>query len=151
CEANTPLFHVPRTNSGMGDVGGGDVLVTTGAFGNNFVGQDPVVAGTIAHELGHNLERRHAGDTFSPNSKPNYVSVMNYVYQFGVTGPNGPEVAFASQQPGTALIEGSLKDVVLSPVPLYPIRWYAPAATAFISSGLTLTPVTKHCDGSLPI
>jgi hypothetical protein len=151
CQSTNPLFHVPRTNSGMGDVGGGDVLLTTGGFGNNFVGQDPVVAGTIAHELGHNLERRHAGDAFSPNCKPNYLSVMNYVYQFGLSGPDGPEIAFSLQQQNS-LNENGLKDLPLSPapVPAYAIRWYAPAATAFISSGLSLTPVSKHCDGSLP-
>ena len=41
CQQNNILFHVPRTNSGMGDVGGGDVLHTTGAFGNNFTGRMP--------------------------------------------------------------------------------------------------------------
>lgn len=38
-------------------------------------------AGTIMHELGHNLGLRHGGDD-DENFKPNYFSVMNYLYQF---------------------------------------------------------------------
>lgn len=147
-------FHVPRTNSGMGDVGGGDILLTTGAFGNNFTGQDPVVGGTLAHEAGHNLERRHSGVDQLPNCKPNYLSVMNYFYQFGLTGPDGPEISFSSQTLNP-LNQTSLRDSQLvdsaGATPYYPPRWYAPKLTSFIgngSTGLDFTPVTKHCDGT---
>src|SRR5262245_30408725 len=40
---------------------------------------DPMVAATFMHELGHNLGLQHGGDE-SVNQKPNYVSVMNYLY-----------------------------------------------------------------------
>ena len=33
------------------------------------------------HEWGHNFGRRHGGDLFEPNCKPQYLSVMNYLYQ----------------------------------------------------------------------
>ena len=139
----------------MGDVGGGDVLLTTGAFGNNFTGQDPVVGGTLAHEAGHNLERRHAGDDFEPNCKPNYLSVMNYIFQFGFTGPNGPVIDFSAQVMNN-LDQTNLNDhlgltVQSGPSPIYPTKWYAPKLTSFLankSSGLDVTPVSKHCDGS---
>jgi hypothetical protein len=42
-------------------------------------------AGTFMHELGHNLGLRHGGDV-ETNCKPNYLSVMNYM--FGPWIPN---------------------------------------------------------------
>src|SRR5262249_3555842 len=52
-----------------------------------------VVAGTLMHELGHNLNLHHGGDE-DANFKPNYLSVMNYLWQ--VSG------IFVSSQPGNA-------------------------------------------------
>jgi len=43
--------------------------------------KDYNVAATIVHELGHNLGLRHGGNV-DTNYKPNYNSVMNYMYQF---------------------------------------------------------------------
>jgi hypothetical protein len=43
-------------------------------------------AGTFMHELGHTLGLRHGGDD-DDNLKPNYLSVMNYNYQFNEAGP----------------------------------------------------------------
>jgi hypothetical protein len=37
-------------------------------------------AGTVMHEFGHNLGLDHGGDE-DKNYKPNYVSIMNYLYQ----------------------------------------------------------------------
>ena len=37
-------------------------------------------AGTLMHELGHNLGLRHGGDDHV-RYKPNYLSVMNYAFQ----------------------------------------------------------------------
>ena len=146
-----PLYHVPRTNSGMADVGGGDILQTTAAFGNNLAGQDPVVAGTIAHEAGHNLELRHAGTSVGQPCKTNYQSAMNYAYQFGLNGPNGLTIDFSGQVLGP-LDETSLNDAPLTVLPSGTLRhfpaWYAPLATSFINSGLQVSAVTKHCNGT---
>lgn len=50
--------------------------------------------GTLIHELGHNLGLRHGGVDHT-NYKPNYISVMNYLYQEGFVepGPAGPRRA----------------------------------------------------------
>ena len=151
-DPTSPLYRVPRTNSGMGDVGGGDILQTTAAFGNNFTGQDPVVAGTIAHEAGHNLELRHAGLVSGPPCKPNYQSVMNYAYQFGLNGPTGVGIDFSGQVVG-GLDETNLNDVPLpvlsggTALRYYP-SWYAPKATSFLHSALDTSATTRHCDGT---
>jgi hypothetical protein len=39
-------------------------------------------AGTFMHELGHTLGLRHGGNEDTPEYKPNYLSVMNYMWQF---------------------------------------------------------------------
>jgi hypothetical protein len=39
-------------------------------------------AGTLMHELGHNLGLRHGGHE-NANRKPNYLSIMSYNYQLG--------------------------------------------------------------------
>ena len=41
---------------------------------------DMAQAGTLMHELGHNLGLRHGGDDHT-KYKPNYLSVMNYAFQ----------------------------------------------------------------------
>ena len=81
---SNPGFHEPRTNTGVGDFPGGDVMVTLGAFSDTDglpVGTPFMQASTLMHELGHNMERRHGGGAFEPNCKPTYLSVMNYLYQ----------------------------------------------------------------------
>ncbi len=44
-------------------------------------------AATVMHELGHNLGLRHGGDEHT-NFKPNYWSVMNYMYQLSGLDPD---------------------------------------------------------------
>lgn len=40
----------------------------------------------MMHEFGHNLGLRHGGNE-NKNYKPNYVSIMNYMYQLDCIGP----------------------------------------------------------------
>ncbi|AGC42904.1 hypothetical protein MYSTI_01569 [Myxococcus stipitatus DSM 14675] len=54
-----------------------DFLMTLGSFN----GTEQQQAGTFMHELGHNLGLRHGGND-DANYKPNYLSIMNYEYQF---------------------------------------------------------------------
>jgi hypothetical protein len=77
--------------SGLAELLGNDLLVSLGnriqdiGFGPNVMN----VGTTFMHELGHNLGLHHGGGigevgpaTDETNWKPNYVSVMNYRYQF---------------------------------------------------------------------
>ncbi len=152
CQQNNVDFRVPGRSSGFGDVGGGDSLITLHAFGFNYNGADVTQAGTFMHEVGHNFERRHGGETLERNCKPNYVSVMSYLFQ--VHGMNGGAEVDFSGQVLNPLDEKELSDAALTvqdaagTLPAYPTRWYAPLATSFIQGSLNVTPATKHCDGS---
>lgn len=65
--------------SGVAKLPGNDFLVTLG--GADWTQSTLEQAGTFMHELGHNLDLRHGGIQDLPNYKPNYFSVMNYLYQ----------------------------------------------------------------------
>lgn len=89
-----------ETSSGRGELPGNDFVVSLGhsSWGNfdpvsgHATGSEDYKAATFMHELGHNLGLRHAGSTDLPNCKPNYLSVMNYAFQFPtfLTGGNWP-------------------------------------------------------------
>jgi hypothetical protein len=80
--------------SGCSEVGGDDLAVTLGGFTTTIVGgvshargTKDEQAGTLMHEIGHNLGLRHGGHD-NVNGKPNYLSVMSYTRQFSTTIPN---------------------------------------------------------------
>jgi hypothetical protein len=109
-EYNTHL--VPNSRSGVGDFGGGSLMVTLGFWGNAFRGPEFVQTSTFVHELGHNLWLTHRGnlqyDSFlnlltplESNCNPNYPSVMSYLYQ--VPG----QIVGANNVPHRALLRGS--------------------------------------------
>ena len=64
------------TNGGQGVVGGSDFWITLGGWPNQATQKG---AAFFVHELGHNLGLRHGGNE-EINFKPNYLSVMNYLY-----------------------------------------------------------------------
>ncbi len=155
-DPNSPLFHIPKNTSGIADLLGGDILVTLG-FWDNFVGSDFMQASTLMHELGHNLALRHGGVPLEPNCKPNYQSVMNYLFQArGMILPQGAPGA------GTAVLDYSRQQLPsLNPNALsetspfgpgvmlpYLTRWYAPFSSSFIDKALLTTPATHHCNGT---
>jgi hypothetical protein len=150
---NTPDFHVPRTNSGIADFPGGDLLVTLGAFDDNNglpIGTDYMQAGTLMHELGHNFELTHAGPPAfpvrEPNCKPNYLSVMNYLFQLrGLLDAAGaPQLDYSDAVIG-GINETGLLDAPFPPVP-YRTGWYAPLHKSYLNGFAPAA--TKHCDGS---
>jgi hypothetical protein len=73
----------PTTSSGLGEILGDDFMVTLGSWSGQ-TGTPFDRAGTFAHELGHNLNLKHAGNQNEGTIgqyKPNYPSVMTYRYQ----------------------------------------------------------------------
>ena len=80
--AGNQYGHASNTSSGISrGIGASDLLVTLGAFptpGGTISQQ----AGTLMHELGHNLELRHGGDD-DLHYKASYLSIMNYSFQMG--------------------------------------------------------------------
>ena len=128
--------------------------MTMSGFGFNFNGADIAQAGTFMHELGHNHDRRHGGEALQRNCKPNYVSVLSYLFQVhGINGPAGLKVDFSGQ------VLSELKERRLADGPLsvlsgagtssqYPTRWYTPLTSSFVHNSLGTSPVTRHCDGS---
>jgi hypothetical protein len=142
------------TGSGMSDIGGADSLITLGKWGPD--GQTTQVqAGTFMHELGHSLALTHGGyffDTpgsyaaaFEPNCKPNYQSVMNYLFQVDLLGPDGV-LDFSSQRLGT-LNENSLSSGITttdsSAIAFTTTKWYDVNPPNGVGS-----PATRHCDGT---
>jgi uncharacterized repeat protein (TIGR01451 family) len=76
-------------NAGCAEVGGDDFLVTLAdwsAIQRQTV--DRLHAGSLLHELGHNLGLRHGGGD-NVDLKPNYLSVMNHRYQYRGIPPHG--------------------------------------------------------------
>jgi hypothetical protein len=74
-------YNTTSGSSGLAEIIGDDMIVSL--YCSN---SDINVANTIMHELGHNLGLFHGGAD-GTNYKPNYNSVMNYLYQFpGVDG-----------------------------------------------------------------
>ncbi len=154
CQATNPLFHVPVTNTGVADFPGGDAIITLGGFNDSSgrpVGTDYMQAATLAHELGHTFQLRHGGAATEPNCKPNYLSVMNYLFQLrGLRLNTGPSLVDFSRQQLPVLNETVLPQVSglgidpLTGPPAYRTGWYAPPGPGVVASAST-----KHCDGSL--
>jgi hypothetical protein len=82
-----------ESSSGTSDSPGNQLVVSLGYSGPPGWGTDPLTgrtvgsipeqAGTLMHELGHNLGLLHGGNV-TVNCKPNYISVMNWAFQFPI-------------------------------------------------------------------
>ncbi len=98
--------------SGVGETFGSNFIVSIGRWTNS-VGTVFEQAGTLMHELGHNLGLEHGGSD-DANFKPNYLSVMNYEHQVvGIVTktPTGNVARFDySEQALSALNESSLDE-----------------------------------------
>jgi hypothetical protein len=102
--AREPIFHYALSVNRYGGslssgisrgIGSSDFIVALGMTCNPegaCPGPVKSQAGTFMHELGHNLALMHGGED-GVNRKPNYLSVMNYAFQF--TGLMGGGVDYS--------------------------------------------------------
>jgi len=138
---------VPASVSGVADRPGGDLMITLGLWRSDIAGDDQtgsilVQAGTLMHELGHNLGLSHAGLYRVPNCEPNYPSVMNYLYQTrGLTDAAGNSHIDYSYGSLPDLNEGSLSETGFLST-LYRVRFYGPPGPN------NLGIAKAHCDGT---
>jgi hypothetical protein len=147
--------HV-RTGSGISHIGGGDLVESLGLWGAD--GKTPQTqAGTIMHELGHNLGLVHGRwdylqgnyvPTFQPNCESNYQSVMNYMFQVDLLDTGNPGA------PGVLDYSENTLDPITESTPPYKLavggtlfnsfltKWYVHDAPQGVGSK-----ATHFCDG----
>jgi hypothetical protein len=75
-----------KLNSGIAERPGNDLIVS---LGTPTLQDRMYQSATFMHELGHNLGLRHGGND-TTNHKPNYLSIMNYLFQFTFDVPGRP-------------------------------------------------------------
>jgi len=139
-------------------------LTANQTYCSNQTGTIPVQTGTLLHELGHSLALTHGGTyyndqlnpslpTYEVNCKPNFVSVMNYLFQVRGFVDGGFDY---SDQTLPLLDEGSLDEMkgVGSDIDNTPAkhltRWYSkPNALDIKLQNTTGGRFAKaHCDGT---
>ena len=123
----------------------GDFMVTFGLWDGQ-TGTEFVQGATLMHELGHTFGLRHGGivpgNFVEPNCKPNYQSVMNYLFQArGLMTRKrcrGPRLLAAA---AAVLSEGALAEAAgFGASADYLARWYAPQSASFIDRALGTSP-----------
>jgi sugar lactone lactonase YvrE len=156
--------------SGYSDLGGQDSAVTLALWetdpNQSMSTRAQVIAGTLFHEIGHTIGLTHGGlyynggpgnyvPTLDVNCKPNFQSVMNYLFQLDGVGPN-TAVTYSNQTLET-LSEGSLSSITnltdpsQNPAMYSTSAWYLPVEPTTGSSPTqtsTESPATLHCDGT---
>ncbi|MGA2880343.1 MAG: MBG domain-containing protein [Bryobacteraceae bacterium] len=156
--ATTPL-SAPYAGSisGVGDLPGGDFMVTLGLWRSDNAAVDQVgteldQAGTLMHELGHTLDLHHGGWNNTPVCMPNYPSSMNYLYQVaGLTDSAGNEHIDYSYGFELPMSEDFLSSAFPMGVQQYKVRYFGPLNTN-PSSPLFNTPGQAsqvYCTGQL--
>lgn len=162
--------HPTSDARGQAEIGGNDIIIWDGSISssNTRVQQ---VASTFMHELGHNLSLRHGGGD-DTNSKPNYLSIMNYTFssvgfvasrpldfsrqeqqlldesslseEDGVLGGSGDRGPYGGFT-HTAYGNGNKRIADLG----NPINWNQNGPFSPIDSGRVAAEINKPCDGVL--
>src|SRR4030095_421806 len=90
---NSINWHVPTSSSGIANLPGSRVMVSLGLWDTiDYVGSTFVQASPTMQEPGHNSDFYHGGAPpiwgnattatyIEPNCKPNYLSMMSYLFQ----------------------------------------------------------------------
>jgi len=165
-----PMFHYAvaaaaiandkSCTSGLAPEGSGGFIVSLGGprkagepCWENEVGSQNEQTGTFMHELGHALGLYHGGEDGNAIAlKPNYPSVMDYLYQFSGVLRNGEWVYDYSREPEPSLEEKTLTEEAGISLGAnnerYGFSWICPNGKGKSSS--TLVPVDWNCDGAIP-
>jgi hypothetical protein len=133
-------------SSGTAEIPGNDFVVSLGAPGwgtdasGHPIGSRDQQAGTLMHELGHNLKLQHGGNV-AENCKPNYWSVMSYSRQFSNYIPT-------RALDYSRLLLASINESILDEtVPIGPVGDYIVIG----KSNQLLPPQTRTLPSGLPI
>jgi len=138
--------------SGVGDLPGGDLMVTLGLWRSDIAAADQVgtlleQAGTLMHELGHNLDLHHGGWNNTPVCMADYPSVMNYLYQVaGLTDSAGVEHIDYSYGLELPMSEDFLSSAFPMGLQKYRVRYFAPFNSAIDTTGQASQ---VYCNGQL--
>lgn len=138
--------NVNVPSSGWSEIWGNDLLISMGNFQNQGTGSIDEQEGALMHELGHNLALQHGGVNDVNNCKPNYLSIMNYVYMFQESGDSCRPLDYSNASLSN-LNEASLTDSNIGSYP-YPsgsscqgerkIFWSPPTGSALTgTTGVT--------------
>ncbi|MEU7873056.1 PxKF domain-containing protein [Dactylosporangium sp. NPDC049140] len=137
----TPIFHYviaahnydSTTSSGISrGIGASDLIVSLGSFTNG-TGTDNEQAGTLMHELGHNLGLHHGGGD-DTNYKPNYLSIMSYGFQLGGVIKGGVAGTFDYSRSALGnLNESSLSEPAGIGAAGYGTRHWCPASGTYVA------------------
>ena len=124
-----------NSSGGEAELGGNDFINSLGSWTAQ-VGSTDDQSGSFMHELGHSLNLQHGG-VDSVNCKPNYFSVMNYMWRVQGLDPYGTYDYSREKLPD--LNENSLVEPIGVQSP-YPITYFGPpsgisSATWFQGAG----------------
>ncbi|MFI9510298.1 hypothetical protein [Nocardia sp. NPDC052566] len=128
-----------------------DTFITALGPNCNWNPGDDGNVGTFIHELGHNLGLKHGGVDHG-NYKPNYLSVMNYSFQFsGVPRVDGNSYFGYSAMNPPALDENSLAERQgLGPVAAgWRTVYFCPDQSRRRTTQSADQPIDWNCDGSI--
>ncbi|MGW5669779.1 PxKF domain-containing protein [Micromonospora sp. NPDC003776] len=152
----TPIFHYvvaahnydSTTSSGISrGIGASDLIVSLGSFTGG-TGSDSEQAGTLMHELGHNLSLRHGGGD-DTNYKPNYLSIMSYGFQMSGVIKGGAVGTFDySRSALGSLNENSLSEPAGIGAAGYGTRHWCPIPGAYVAVNNAGGAIDWNCNGN---
>jgi len=160
-QARQQAFHYVVFGHNLGDLDGtsgisrgitaSDFIVSLGSWPNQ-IGTTMQQAGTLMHELGHNLSFLHGG-VDSVNYKPNFLSVMNYHFQMGGLIVNGAQGTLDySRFLLPSLNENSLNEPVGlnggAPIATYGTMYFCVGAGATTFVATANNAIDWNCDGN---
>ena len=129
-----------RSSSGLSNQPGGNLMIS---LGTTWARTIPEQAGTFMHELGHNLGLDHGG-VDNVNHKPNYFSVMNYEWQFGIAPARNFDY---SRSALPTLDETALSEALgVQGNPALVTDWVCPNANG--NAGSASGPLDWNCNGT---